>query len=200
MVKLVLPRRFSQDNMSEEVLKKFVKLLGPLENFAEARTIQYMNIRMFMDNGNDIKCKIINTYNQSYKFIINEYLKGLLRTYTDGILTSEVNFEKNIDEKIEPNFDALKLERSVFYNISTRNDGKKPIGVVTRDIKLNLIKYHGLYNNLNMYKYLYANKDKYEKLMKNDPTLLDEFKRKNIEFQALPKYDLNLAVESFINV
>ena len=90
MVKLKVPFRFSNVNMDTETFTRFKKYLGAIENFYYGNTIQYLNLRIFADN-NDFKFRIVNNQNKGYRYPINEYIKALLRTYSDGILTT-VNF------------------------------------------------------------------------------------------------------------
>lgn len=87
MVKIKIPYRFSNTNMSTETYNRFKKYLGGIESFFNARTIQYLNLRIFVDN-NIIRYRIVNNQNKGYRFAANEYVKAVLRTYSDGIITT----------------------------------------------------------------------------------------------------------------
>jgi hypothetical protein len=102
MVKLQIPQRFKPPFLSEDTARMFIKLIGPIQNFIGASSIQYLNLRILIDNG-QFKFKIVNDYNRKFNYAINEYVKSLLRTYSDGILTTviiiHIIFIGNIFEK-----------------------------------------------------------------------------------------------------
>jgi hypothetical protein len=58
------------------------------------------------------------------------------------------------------------LKRELFFDITPRNDNKKPVGIFAKDINLNLIKKHKLFLNEDFHKYLYVRPSKFEKVDK----------------------------------
>jgi len=46
-----------------------------------------MNLRILVDN-NQIRFRIVNNKSTCYKYSINEYVKAILRTYSDSIMTT----------------------------------------------------------------------------------------------------------------
>jgi len=109
MVKVKVPFRFSNVNMDTETFNRFKKYLGAVENFFNGNTIQYLNLRIFTDN-NDFKFRIVNNQSKLYRYPINEYIKALLRTYSDGIITTVYFINKII----------YYPSRKIFYQTTQR--------------------------------------------------------------------------------
>ena len=87
MVHLKVPLRFSNLNLNSHTADRFKRYLGGIETFFHGRTIQYLNLRILVDN-NQIRFRIVNNKSTCYKYSINEYVKAILRTYSDSIMTT----------------------------------------------------------------------------------------------------------------
>jgi hypothetical protein len=98
MVKNLVPKRFIKENISGRVYERFDKFLGPIKNFYGINTIEYVNIRMTFHKSGIRKFNIVNEYNNKYIDKVNEFVKGVLRCYSDGIFTNVIN--KNLNFRI----------------------------------------------------------------------------------------------------
>jgi hypothetical protein len=91
MRRFKIPERFSKKYFNPYLMKRFVKFLGPVQNYFGAETIYYLNLRIFI-KPEGFKFRIVNKHYQEYDYIVENYTKGLLRTYSDLILTSVYNY------------------------------------------------------------------------------------------------------------
>jgi hypothetical protein len=165
MVKINIPKRFAKNNLNEETLNRITNLIGPIQNFYGAGSIQYLNLRIQIDQFGK-KFRVVNDYNHKYEYKISEYIKNFLRVYSDGIFTNESYISKNYENNFEPDFNDLNLSVSSFQDISSRLDGLKSIGIISKDINLGYLQKHAIFKNDNYYKYLIASENKTSKLEK----------------------------------
>lgn len=91
MGKYIVPKRFSRNFINEQTFQRFNTFLGPIQNFIGGSTIQYLNLRILIDERSK-KFRIVNDYDHKYKYMISEYLKGFFRTYSDGIFTTVLKY------------------------------------------------------------------------------------------------------------
>jgi hypothetical protein len=91
MTKLIVPKRFSKNNLSNETAKRFMNFVGPIQNFFGTQTIMFLNLRMFIDE-NGKRFRIVNEYNQKIQYKVKDYIKDFLIIHTDGIFTTVISF------------------------------------------------------------------------------------------------------------
>ncbi len=89
MAKFLNPKRFSKENLNSKTFDRFVKFLGPVQNFYGIKTVEYLNIRMFIKD-NKRSFKMVNDYKHKYYDQINIFVKSILRTYSDAIFTNVI--------------------------------------------------------------------------------------------------------------
>ncbi len=95
-------------------------------------------------------------------------------------------------------YDSYDIDKNTFFSISPRKDNKKPIGIITKDLKLNIINNHQLIQNENFHKIILMKNKKLEKIKEMDNSL---FKNNNVEIVSVDdNLDLNSSVEIFMNV
>jgi len=80
--------RFTKYEFNGKTFERFLKYLGPYQNFFGVRTIEYINLRIQFKEEEIRKFKIVNPYNNKYIDKINEFVKSVLITLSDGIFTN----------------------------------------------------------------------------------------------------------------
>jgi hypothetical protein len=89
MSKIKIPLKFSLQNFNPQTLKRWGNYLGPMENFYNVKTVNLINLRIIYDNK-IFKYKTVNNHTKEYNYKVHEYIRGVLRSYADGILTSVI--------------------------------------------------------------------------------------------------------------
>jgi hypothetical protein len=176
-----LPLIFQRNLSNKDIPAMFTKLLGPMENYHDVNTIQYVNFRIIKEDKKLIT-RIVNTYNQKNKFPHNQYVKYLLRLYCSSVFTTDVLIERgnsddnssSFDKNLDIDYKLMKIDKDEYL----RED--KKVGIITKDIKLNFINTSPLFNNYKLEKYLFTKKDKYDKLVATYPDMLEKFKERFI--------------------
>jgi hypothetical protein len=91
MTKLIIPKRFSNNNLSNETAKRFMNFVGPIQNMFGAQTIMFLNLRMFIDERGK-RFRIVNEYNEKIQYKVKDYIKDFLVIHSDGIFTTVISF------------------------------------------------------------------------------------------------------------
>jgi hypothetical protein len=170
MGKKIIPKLFTKDVLNKEIPEHVIKLLGPLENFHDVESIQHMNVRIRRP-GNKLLSNLIYSQNMVFNFGVNKYVKYLLRLYCNGIFTTDNLIERN-KEDLEVDYQAINVDRDIYLK------GGKKVGIVSKDIKLNVIKGHPVFNNFHFVKHIYTRQDKYDRLIQTYPDILSQLKEK----------------------
>jgi len=80
-------KKFNNINLPSRLRSNIKKLIGPITNLQNVKTIHKQNFRLFIDEKN-FKYRILNTHFQKKSFHYDLLLKAFLRVYSDGIFTS----------------------------------------------------------------------------------------------------------------
>jgi hypothetical protein len=170
MGKHKLPSRFSKMLITNETKTKFERLFGPLINFIGGTNVHYINLRMqFIQDSNTNKFKykynFVNAHHRTYTFGLNEYLKNLLRIYSDSVIIPEKMLKF---EEFEFDTDIIEMNDEMYKALSKRKDGKKSLGIVSVDINLNFLKNDKIFLNNLIQPILITKEEKLNKLKINE--------------------------------
>jgi hypothetical protein len=170
MGKHKLPSRFSKMLITNETKTKFERLMGPLINFVGGTNVHYLNLRMQYikdphTNKFKYKYNFVNSHHRTYTFGLNEYLKNLLRIYSDSVIISEKMLKF---EEFEFDKDIIDMNDEMYKALSKRKDGKKPLGIISTDLSLNFLKNDKIFLNNLIQPVLITKEEKLNKLKTNE--------------------------------
>lgn len=109
-------KRFNLYNLPKNVKDNLRKLIGPVTNFYNIKTVHKLNFRIFLNNKN-FSYRILNSHFQQNIFNHDIYIKSFLRVYSDGIFIS-VKFFIFIKNRINPFLSTIKtiILKKLFVN------------------------------------------------------------------------------------
>lgn len=83
-------KRFNNINLPSKLRSSIKKLIGPITNLQNIKTIHKQNFRLILDekNNKNFNYRILNTHFQKNNFHYDILLKAFFRTYSDGIFIS----------------------------------------------------------------------------------------------------------------
>jgi hypothetical protein len=80
-------KRFNNINLPTKLRASIKKLIGPITNLQNVKTIHKQNFRLFLEEKN-FRYRILNSHFQKNTFHFDMFLKAFLRVYSDGIFIS----------------------------------------------------------------------------------------------------------------
>jgi hypothetical protein len=80
-------KRFNNINLPTNLRENIKKLIGPITNLQNVKTIHKQNFRIFLEEKN-FKYRILNSHFQKNTFHYDLLLKSFFRVYSDGIFIS----------------------------------------------------------------------------------------------------------------
>jgi len=83
----IVTKRFNIINLPNNLNQNIRKLIGPISNLYNVRTVHKLNFRIFLQDKH-YKCRIVNSHFQKNIFNYDGYLKSFLRVYSDGLFIS----------------------------------------------------------------------------------------------------------------
>ena len=89
LINELVTKRFNLVNLPKGVNQNIKRLIGPVSNFYNVKTVHKLNFRILL-NDKKYQCRILNTHFQENVFNYDCYVKSFLRLYTDGIFISVI--------------------------------------------------------------------------------------------------------------
>ena len=89
IVNQIINKRFNSLNLPKNLRESLKKVIGPLSNFYNVKTVHKLNYRIFLKEKH-YNYRIVNTHSQKNIFNFDDYIKSFFRVYSDGIFMSVI--------------------------------------------------------------------------------------------------------------